>query len=76
MWTDKAACKGKGEIFYAPPSERPQARLRREAIAIAICLSCPVIAECREEGRDEEYGIWGGTTEIDRGLRVDLRKRK
>ena len=68
MNLDEAKCKGKTGIFFAPHAERPQARLRREAIAIALCLSCPLLDECRQAGRDEEYGIWGGTTERDRGM--------
>ena len=64
----EAKCKVKMKYFFAPHAERPQARVRREAIAIALCLKCPMIDECRVAGANEEYGIWGGTTERDRGM--------
>lgn len=28
--------------------------------AKAICLTCPLLAECREYGKTQEHGIWGG----------------
>lgn len=39
----------------------------REKRAQLICLSgCPMLEECRELGRDEPYGVWGGTTPRER----------
>lgn len=36
--------------------------------AVAGCLRCPVLAECRDYAltADERSGVWGGTTEMDR----------
>lgn len=34
--------------------------------AITLCKSCPLIEACREIGRDEERGIWGGLTPTQR----------
>lgn len=64
-WADKAICKGKTSIFYAPPGhERLIERERREAIAMTYCRQCPVQMECREYGRHNgELGIWGGENE-------------
>lgn len=66
-WMDLAACKGKTELFFAPPGERPPARERREAQAVALCKVCPVANECARyaEAQAEEYGIWAG---MSRGL--------
>ena len=40
----------------------------RDAIARAksVCATCPVLDECRDAGRDEPSGIWGGMTKKER----------
>ena len=35
-----------------------------KARAMRVCAGCPVRTRCREAGRAETYGIWGG---VDRG---------
>lgn len=30
------------------------------------CELCPVKSECLEDGKDEEFGLWGGTTPKER----------
>jgi WhiB family redox-sensing transcriptional regulator len=63
-WYEYAACKGKGDLFFAPPRERPPAKVIRVAQAHAICSVCPVRQECREEAKiNDEFGIWGGLAE-------------
>ena len=54
-----------GTDLEAEPDPR---RARRERIAKAICATCPVIKECREQALRlaEPYGIWGGLTEEER----------
>ena len=61
-WMDNAGCKGHTNLFFAPAGERPQARMRRESKAVAICKVCPVAAQCAAyaKAQDEQYGIWGG----------------
>lgn len=72
---DNAACKGKTNIFFAPPAEREAARTIREMKAKAICGICPEIDPCRAYimGKkaigEDEYGVWAGTTEAERGVR-------
>ena len=62
-------CSGQSELFFPPPAERPQARLKREAAARSICQSCPVSLECRTYARiHREHGFWGGETEEERTL--------
>lgn len=68
-WRDFANCKGSLHLFFAKRSERPQARARREAKALALCAACPVVEPCREFARtNREYGFWAGESEEDRHL--------
>ena len=66
-WMQYAVCRGRSELFFAPFSERPQARARREEIAASLCRICPVQQECQEYARQHrEYGFWGGENELER----------
>lgn len=68
-WQFEAACKGMAtDIFFYSERERGPRRAQRERIAKSICVSCPVIAQCREQALRlaEPYGIWGGLTEEER----------
>lgn len=68
-WMDEANCKGRTSLFFPPKAERPQARARREARARRLCMSCPVLDECRTFARNHhEYGFWAGESEEDRHL--------
>ena len=66
-WMSEGACRGKSELFFAPFAERPEARVRREAQARAICATCTVSEPCRDYARDSrELGFWGGESEAER----------
>jgi len=66
-WMGIGECRGKSNLFFAPFAERPEARVRREAKARAICLGCPVMMTCRSWARDKrELGFWGGESESER----------
>jgi len=56
----RAACQGKDPDLWFP--EKGQSSTE----AIAICEGCPVRSECLEAGKDEAFGVWGGTTPADR----------
>lgn len=75
-WTTEAACQGQTRHFFAPPGERPEARVVREAQAQEVCSTCHVLGECRDWAREHrEYGYWGGESEEERaaaGYRVDM----
>ena len=45
------------------PRTKAEAKVPKE-----ICSECPVREECLEHALDnnEEYGVWGGTTELER----------
>jgi len=55
-------------LFFHPEGERGPTRRGRDAAALAICASCPVITPCRAHALTvrEPYGVWGGLTEDDR----------
>ena len=66
-WMDRGRCRGATEFYFAPHAERPEARIRREAKARAICETCTVLKECREYARtNRELGFWGGESESER----------
>ncbi|MEZ0366788.1 WhiB family transcriptional regulator [Mycobacterium sp. pUA109] len=55
-WRSRAACLGHDpDLWFPQPSERPHE-------AIAICRTCPVIAECADFARRtvQLHGVWGG----------------
>jgi len=56
-WMDRAACAGRGEVFFDDLSKT------KVAAARAICRTCPVIQACRSFAIPrEEFGVWGGLT--------------
>jgi WhiB family redox-sensing transcriptional regulator len=64
---ERAACKGRTQLFFGIAGERPERRVRREAAARQVCAECPVLAECRALARtNRENGFWGGETEEER----------
>lgn len=69
-WQTDALCRGSHAHLFFPPStfERKDDRERREMRAKAICKVCPVIEPCISYALAirEQFGIWGGMTEIDR----------
>jgi WhiB family redox-sensing transcriptional regulator len=75
-WTEDASCKGRAELFFAPPGERPAARMRREAAGLRLCAACPVQPQCRDHARATlEEGLWGGETEAQRNAAGFTRRR-
>jgi hypothetical protein len=46
-----------------------------QAMARAICATCPVIGDCREHaiGTNEQYGTWAGMTYVE--IRQERRRR-
>ncbi len=66
-WMGKGACAGDSDLFFAPFAERPEARVRREAKARIICVTCNVVSACRGYARGNlELGFWGGESESER----------
>ena len=70
-WQDRGACRSITDDTWFPDLCQPSLR----SAAVARCGPCPVRRSCLAfalaEG--EEYGVWGGTTEVQRdALRIDL----
>jgi WhiB family transcriptional regulator, redox-sensing transcriptional regulator len=68
-WQLEGACRGaETSLFFHPEGERGPARRNRDAAAVAICSSCPVMQQCRAHALAvrEPYGVWGGMTEDER----------
>lgn len=61
-WVEKARCKEVGtDVFFPEKSEMVAAMRARR-----VCSRCEVKAECLEFGINEEHGIWGGLTSVER----------
>jgi WhiB family redox-sensing transcriptional regulator len=76
-WSKLALCRNlPKELFCGTPWERDPDKKIREYKAKAICNTpCPVKQECLHEAiRNKEYGVWGGTTETERGRGRTRRK--
>jgi WhiB family redox-sensing transcriptional regulator len=69
VWMDRAACKGRLELFFGIAGERPERRVRRESAAKKVCDTCPVMEPCRQAARlNRESGFWGGESEEERAM--------
>lgn len=67
-WTQDAACRqGDPDALFVQGAAQNRAK--------AVCMGCPVRAECLADALDEriEFGVWGGMTERER--RALLRRR-
>jgi WhiB family redox-sensing transcriptional regulator len=60
------SCQGKDvELFFVDPNEATYRHSTAEAKT--LCKQCPYVAECLEWAfKNNELGVWGGTTERER----------
>jgi WhiB family transcriptional regulator, redox-sensing transcriptional regulator len=69
-WAVAAACRDEDpKLFFGPNRFEPKRdRLQREAMAKAVCGTCPALEACRQYAltQGELYGVWGGLGEADR----------
>jgi hypothetical protein len=68
-WSQKALCIGLHSEMFFPPifkEYRDAPESQYYALGKYVCEHCPVIEQCGHEGRDEEYGLWGGSTPKER----------
>lgn len=58
-WRDDAECKGLDPNLFFPTVGESAAEPK------AVCMTCPVRSECREDAivNHEQHGIWGGLSE-------------
>jgi hypothetical protein len=76
-WT-KASCEGLDtNLFYDVEEMRsgnPKRKERMDSIR-RLCSSCPILQKCMEWGfEEEEYGVWGGLTSVERSSFTDESK--
>lgn len=70
-WREEAACNGLPNVLFYPPifkEERTAPERRYYHLGKLACEVCPVQRECRRDGEDEEFGLWGGLTPRERGM--------
>ena len=67
-WRVDATCMDKHYDLLFPPfsDERDVPEHRYYDMGKMLCEHCPVRAECKEVGKDEEWGLWGGLTPAER----------
>ena len=63
-WQESALCSQTDPDAFFP--ERGSTTTTQDALA--VCANCEVVAECLEYAleNDEQFGVWGGTTEHQR----------
>lgn len=61
-WQEKGACFDSDTTVFFPIRAEMTKGEYNEAVAKAkaICANCVVRLECLEEGKESDYGIWGG----------------
>lgn len=76
QWQERGHCRGvDSSVFFHDDGERGRARTARINKAKALCMTCPVIQQCREHALTvgEAYGIWGGLSERELAQAIRLR---
>ncbi|MCL2091296.1 MAG: WhiB family transcriptional regulator [Micrococcales bacterium] len=77
-WQFEGACRSADPtLFFHPEGERGAARQRRAEAAKAVCATCSVLDQCREQSLKvrEPYGVWGGLSEDERYELLAARRR-
>jgi WhiB family transcriptional regulator, redox-sensing transcriptional regulator len=68
-WQADAACRGlNAALFFDTDTGRGRTKPAREAQAKAVCVTCPVLARCRDWALRvrEPDGVWGGLSPAER----------
>jgi WhiB family redox-sensing transcriptional regulator len=64
-WMERGACLDAKLILFFPPESKPTIRNYYRKAKL-VCAGCEVRKECLEYGIREDYGVWGGTTPLER----------
>lgn len=75
----QAVCQpGDVDVFFGHDDETSSERRFREGVAVRVCRSCPVQAECLELAirSGERFGVWGGVGEHERRRMIRATRRK
>jgi WhiB family transcriptional regulator, redox-sensing transcriptional regulator len=77
QWQLQAECRGwSQDLFFRPAGETHPERLERERAAKRVYATCSVVDACLAFATTtrQPYGIWGGTTEGERGFLGEHRR--
>lgn len=66
-WREESLCVNKNLDFWYPPLEVSN-QDQYYAIAREVCHICPVWESCLNDGKNEQWGMWGGLTPIERSV--------
>ncbi len=71
-WQLRASCRDHPAEVFFPDEVRGRSLHKREELAKAICMSCPVLQRCRRHAltAPEPYGIWGAMTARERAAKM------
>ena len=79
-WQERAACLAYPAVLFfgMDESETTNEKRSREQEAKLVCAGCCVRRECLQHAIDarEQYGIWGGLTELERRARARRAARR
>ena len=67
LWVEQARCREIGDRIFFPPDDKPVARDFYKD-AKKVCRRCEVRLQCLEYGMEERYGVWGGTSPVERNV--------
>ncbi|MFI1970632.1 transcription factor WhiB [Streptomyces cinnamoneus] len=76
-WRQYAACAEEDPDLFFPVGTGGPAIAQTEG-AKSVCQRCPVREQCLRWAMEsgQEYGVWGGTSELDRrALRLEAKRR-
>ena len=76
LWWEAGACRDADpQMFFPADHGRARERIAQEKAALKLCARCPVRRICLEHALavPERFGVWGGTTELER--RISRRRR-
>lgn len=74
-WKKSACAKAEGVNFFPEPGREYASKITE---AKAVCNTCPIKMDCLEYAMEnEDYGIWGGMSPLDRqNFRRSLRAKR
>lgn len=67
LWVEQARCREIGDLIFFPPDDKPVAR-NFYTEAKKVCHKCEVRLQCLDYGLEERYGVWGGTSPVERNI--------
>lgn len=70
-WRQHAACRSVPTAVFFGQGDPHDGD---DDIAKAVCAGCPVKIDCKIDGMDEAYGVWGDTTPPERGFQTNTGK--